>query len=92
MITSTKFVCCFLCDFYWYLKERFGIKSAFGLAKISASIQKKKMDINDAAEHGAEALRDGKQVCDNPFDFETQRELFDAWRDGFVNEKQWWGK
>jgi hypothetical protein len=92
MVTAIKLFCFFVLDVAWYLKEQFGIKRSMELANIQMAQRKKKINIDSAAEQGASAFRDNKSHGDNPFDFESQRELFDAWRDGFINEKQWWGE
>lgn len=92
MVTTIKLFYCFVADVAWYLKEQFGPRSAIELARAQMKQRKKKMIIDDAAEQGAAAFRNSKCHSDNPFDFESQRELFDAWRDGFISEKQWWGE
>lgn len=92
MVTTIKLYCRFISDVAWYLKEQFTIKAAMELAKTQMKHRKAKMDADSAAEQGAEAFQKNKSLGDNPFDFETQRELFDAWRGGFINEKQWWGE
>lgn len=91
MVAAIRLCYCFVVDVAWYLKEQFGIKAAMELARIQMAQRKKKMSVDDAVEQGAEAFRHHKSYQDNPFDFASQRELFDAWRDGFINEKQWWG-
>lgn len=90
MVTTIKLYCRFISDVASYLKEQFTIKAAMELAKTQMKHRKAKMDADSAAEQGAAAYRDNKSQGDNPYCFDTQRELFDAWRSGFVYEKQYW--
>ncbi len=92
MVTTIKLCFAFIRDAAWYWGKCFGLRSAIELARVQMKQRKKKMSIDDAAAQGAMAFQKNKCLGDNPFDLDSQRELFNAWRDGFINEKQWWGK
>lgn len=92
MIINCKLVWFFLCDMAWYLRERFSLSESLHLARAQIIIRKRALLIAHATCLGELACQDDKELIDNPYQFETQREIYDAWRDGFIKEREFWEK
>lgn len=90
MIIICKLNWFFLCDVAWCLKERFSLSESLHLAMTQIIIRKRALLIAHATRLGELAYQNDKELIDNPYSIGTERYKYEAWRDGFIEERKYW--